>query len=203
MGRLDITEHIFEEMRYILSVRKRKSIYRKGFKSSAVALINHLYDGEYYLLFTLRSDKVKHHQGQISFPGGARDANERLVDCAIRETKEELDIELRKDELLGKIDDILTISRFRVTPFVFFINKRDILEGICPNDEIAEVLNIPLNFLLGYVPRVEDVKYGRLKIKQYFYDYKNYTIWGATGRILKQYLDLLSMVIFKECGGKN
>ncbi len=186
-----LTEKTFLRLKEKLGRRDRRVIYRKGFRSSAVALINNYSDGEYHLLFTLRSDKVKHHQGQISFPGGGRDRNERLIQCAIRETKEELGIELSAAESLGKTDDILTISKFRVTPFVFFTGRREILKDICPNDEIAEVLNIPLNFLLNCKPRTEDIQYGRLKIRQYFYDYKGYIIWGATGRILKQYLDIL------------
>ncbi|MCX7959683.1 MAG: CoA pyrophosphatase, partial [Deltaproteobacteria bacterium] len=146
---MKITESTFSRVRKLLAEKKRKIKYRKEFKSSAVALINNCFEGEYHLLFTLRSDKVKYHQGQISFPGGARDRGERLLKCAIRETEEELNISLSEEESIGKIDDILTISGFRVTPFIFFTGKRDILSNICPNEEIAEVINIPLNFLLN------------------------------------------------------
>ncbi|MGC8926970.1 MAG: NUDIX hydrolase [Myxococcota bacterium] len=190
---MKISEHIFQSLRSNLSGRKIKRIYRNGFKSSAVAIINHYIKGEYYILFTLRSNKVKYHQGQISFPGGALNRGERLIQCAIRETYEELGIKLNKEEVLGRLDDILTISKFRITPFVFFTKNRDILCELSPNDEIAEVLNVPLRFLLSHIPRVEDINYGRLKIRQYFYDYNGYIIWGATGRILKQYLDMLSL----------
>ncbi len=190
-----IQDYTFEKIRDITLRRNRKRIYRKGFKSSSVAIINHYKNGEYYILFTLRSNKVKHHQGQISFLGGARDNNERLIDCALRETREEIGIRLSKDEYIGTIDDILTISHFRVTPFIFFTGNRDILKDASPNDEIAEIINVPLRFLLNHTPRVEDMKYGRIKIRQYFYEYQKYIIWGATGRILKQYLDILSLAI--------
>lgn len=190
---MKISIDTFSRLKSNLLNRKYKQIYRYGFKSSAVAIINHQYKNEYYLLFTLRSNKVKHHQGQISFPGGALNKGERMLNCAIRETYEELGIRLKKEEVLGRLDDILTISKFKVSPFVFFTKDRDILREICPNDEIAEVLNVPLSFLLTHKPRTEDVQYGRLKIRQYFYDYKGYIIWGATGRILKQYLDILSL----------
>jgi 8-oxo-dGTP pyrophosphatase MutT (NUDIX family) len=182
----------FERIREILRRRVRRRIYRAGFKSSAVAIINHRVDQKLHILFTIRSDKVRHHQGQISFPGGAREKNERLLNSAIRETYEELKILLNRDECIGALDDILTISKFRVTPFVF-VTDRDIFGQIQPNDEIREVINIPLEFLLNCTPRVEGMRFGRTQVRQYFYDYNGYIVWGATGRILKQYLDIIEL----------
>lgn len=188
-----ITEDRFRRLKEILSSRRRKRLYRKGFRSSAVVLINHKNKDKIHLLFTLRSHKVRHHQQQVSFPGGAREKGEGLMRCAIRETREELNISIKREEVIGLLDDILTISRFKVTPFVIFSRREDILRDIRPSDEISQVIDVPLDYLLEHPPRIEDMQFGRQKIRQYFYNYQEYIIWGATGRILRQYLEILSL----------
>lgn len=155
-----------------------------------------LYDkgGETHLLFTLRTDKVKHHKGQISFPGGAAEvADGSIFETAIRETVEEVGVPVGHIHVIGPIDDIMTISGFCVTPVVVRLDHPFPID-IC-RDEIAELIEVPLAALVAPgVPRIEQWDMDEQPVEMYFYDYGAYTIWGATGRILRQFLG-----IAREC----
>lgn len=72
-----------------------------------------------HILFTKRTDNVEHHKGQISFPGGMRDAEDKnLLDTAMRESWEEMGIQPKDVTILGKSDTFLTNTNFLVTPYV-------------------------------------------------------------------------------------
>ena len=79
-------------------------------------------DGEHFVIFTLRTETVEHHKGQISFPGGAfNPGDENLLDTALRESFEEIGLFPSDVEVMGELDDQVTVSNFRITPFVGFI----------------------------------------------------------------------------------
>jgi len=81
-------------------------------------------DGEWHLLFTRRSDSVENHKGQVSFPGGACDGGETTPEeTALREAQEEIGIEPRQVRVLGRLNSMLTITSFMVTPVVGVIPK--------------------------------------------------------------------------------
>jgi len=147
--------------------------------------------GQLHLLFTKRTSDLRHHQGEICFPGGTREpADEDLRFTALRELNEELSIEPQDVEILGALDTIKTYSSFYlVAPYVGFL--RNVLK-IVPNAmEVQEVLQIPFHDLLDPSVFREEVRAvdGR-EIPIYYYQWKSHTIWGLTGRILKTLLDL-------------
>jgi len=155
-------------------------------------------DNEYFLVFTLRTDLVEHHKGQISFPGGAfhpGDAN--LLDTALRESFEEIGLLPSDVQIVGELDDLVTNSNFRVTPFVGFVPYPYTFHA--NNAEVAEIIHVPMSMLL-------DKRYSRQEkrpdgVMDYYYNCYGYIIWGVTARILKPFLDIItSESLFKQPG---
>ena len=149
-------------------------------------------DGEFHLLFTKRTSHLQHHSGEISFPGGVCDPGDRdVIDTALREAWEEVGILPADVEVLGALDDAHSIHNYLVTPVV----------GVFPggyqltvnDDEIERLIEAPLShFGTPGVYRMECwARQGRLH-PVHFYQHGEDEIWGLTGRILKQFLDILN-----------
>jgi 8-oxo-dGTP pyrophosphatase MutT (NUDIX family) len=150
--------------------------------------------GEPFLLFAQRSDRVGQHAGQISFPGGRIDAGDRDdLHAALREAEEEIGLPPSLVEPLGVLDDIETFAtQFVITPWVGVVRTPIVWRP--DGHEIERVIEVPVAALLargGF--RVERWARDGVTRDVYFYDYQGTTIWGATARILKQYLDLVGV----------
>jgi 8-oxo-dGTP pyrophosphatase MutT (NUDIX family) len=181
-----------KKIKAILACREKACIDQPGLIRAAVLIPLFKKNGEYQVLLTRRTDKVRHHKGQISFPGGRQDPGEGLLATALREAKEEMGIEERDVRILGELDDMCTFSSdFCIAPFVglipypypFKINRH----------EIEEILEVPLSVFLDEARFREELRSrnGEL-VPVYFYQHDEHTIWGATARILKQLMDLIS-----------
>jgi 8-oxo-dGTP pyrophosphatase MutT (NUDIX family) len=181
-----------KKIKEILACRGKACIQDPRYRRAGVLIPLFKKDGEYYILFTRRTDKVPHHKGQISFPGGRKDKKDKdLLATALREAREEMGIEEKDVRILGELDDICTVSTdFCVSPFVallpypypYKVNRQ----------EIEEVIEVPLSELLDH-RRFRQELYERdgQSFPVYFYQHQDHTIWGATAKILKQLLDLL------------
>lgn len=148
--------------------------------------------GEWYLLFTKRTETVDHHRGEFSFPGGIIEEEDKSeLDAAIRELEEEMGIKNKDVWVLGALSpEITAVSYFLIYPFVGVINPRSKMK-VNPH-EIERILEVPLQYLLTTKDvREEVLEQGDLRFKVYFYNYKGDIIWGATGRILRQFLEIL------------
>ena len=161
----------------------------------AAVLIPLIYrNSEWFLLFTRRAENVRHHPGQISFPGGRVDeSDENIVYTALRETHEELGIE--EVEILGCIDDIVTISQYIVTPVVGVVNEDRVSPNNINRSEIDYVLEAPLSHLSN--PDFFSLKtreWREMTFEVPFFDYNGEIIWGATGRILVDLLNKLCLL---------
>jgi 8-oxo-dGTP pyrophosphatase MutT (NUDIX family) len=184
-----------EELKAILARRKRRSISDANRMPSAVLIPLYRKQGHYYIVLSRRTENVKDHKGQISFPGGARDASDRtLRHTAVRESREEIGLRSKDIEVIGELDDELTTtSNYIVTPFVAIIpwpyrfNKN--------KDEVAEIIHIPIEGLMAKdkVKEGSEILDGQ-KIKSPIYNYRGKVIWGATARILKKLLDIISEI---------
>jgi len=159
----------------------------------AAVLLLLLHDqGTDRVLLTVRSHTVEHHKSEISFPGGAEHASDAdLAVTALRETWEEVGVEPEHVELIGRLDDMITVSNFVVRPFVGVLKRstRDYL----PNPvEVAEILEVPVAHLLDAANLTwEDRQVGDRWLRSPAYHYEGYRIWGATARMLHQFLMLL------------
>ena len=136
------------------------------------------------VLLTRRTDDLRHHGGQVSFPGGAIDRLDAgVVAAALRESHEEIALAAAQVEPLGFLDPFSTISGFRVTPVVAVVD-RDFVARPNP-DEVAEVFEVPLAYLLEprNLRQVElDYRGRRRAVLEY--DWPGQRIWGATAAIL-------------------
>jgi 8-oxo-dGTP pyrophosphatase MutT (NUDIX family) len=161
--------------------------------AAAVLVLIHPRSGEPNVIFTERTNHVEHHKGQMSFPGGAcDDVDDCCEETALRETQEEIGVEREHVRLIGCLDDMVTISNFRVTPCVGVLE----FEGEYPykiNDhEVTRVVEVPLTFLLeegNMELEVREHQGREVLVPAFFYD--GHRIWGATARMLHQLIELL------------
>lgn len=161
-------------------------------RESAVLVPLLLREGVPHALFTKRPVTLRQHAGQISFPGGGRDpADETPLHTALRETDEELGLPPDRVTVLGILDEIPTITEYRITPFVGVIPHDFPLR---PNvDEIDLVLEVPVPHLLAAGSlRTEKWEFRGQLHDVFFFDYGEHVIWGATARILKNLLDVMA-----------
>jgi 8-oxo-dGTP pyrophosphatase MutT (NUDIX family) len=144
----------------------------------------------YSILFTRRSENLAAHSGQIAFPGGAVEPGELLHEAAIREAEEEVGIHAGDVELIGRLDDVITHSGFLVAPFAGVIHEP--VQYVIQEAEVVEVFEVPVEALLDIRnPEVRYVPFRQKQYPAYFYRYRDYEIWGLTGRMLKAFLDLV------------
>jgi 8-oxo-dGTP pyrophosphatase MutT (NUDIX family) len=188
----DEHKDFIRNLRETLSHRQRRVIDHLPFAHAAVLVPLFKKEKECHLLFTKRTHTVRYHKGEISFPGGVVDEGDsELQETALREAFEEIGLKESDVQLLGVLDDIVTITEFIVTPFV----------GLFPYPypfklspiEIAELIEVPLASLLDEKCFGErEIVQGEKRRIVYTYQYGNHTIWGATARILKQFLEFIS-----------
>ncbi len=181
-----------DQIRNILSLRQRKVIEHPPFSHAAVLVPLFKKGEDCHLLFTKRSEEVKYHKGEISFPGGVVDEDDsELISTALREAFEEIGLKESDVQIIGLLDDIVTITKFIVTPIVgLFPYPYPFKVSVA---EIAELIEVPLASLLDEDCFSErEIFQGGRKEVVYAYQYEKHIIWGATARILKQFLDLIS-----------
>jgi 8-oxo-dGTP pyrophosphatase MutT (NUDIX family) len=184
-------ERVVALTRARLAARRRRDV-PSGLLVKAAVLVPLVDRGEPFLVFAKRTDRVGTHRGQISFPGGRVDATDpTLLDAALREAEEEVGLPRDAVETLGALDDTETVAtQFIITPFVGLV--RTPVAWQPDGHEIEKVIEVPLAALRdrGNL-RVEHRERGGVLHEVLFWDYQGETIWGATARIVKQYLDLL------------
>jgi 8-oxo-dGTP pyrophosphatase MutT (NUDIX family) len=180
-----------EVLQNILTTRDRRLIENPPFARAAVLVPLFKKGGDCHIIFTKRTDTVRYHKGEISFPGGVYDEGDlELQRTVLREAFEEIGLKENDVQIIGVLDDIVTITQFIVTPFI----------GLLPypypfklsSIEIAELIEVPMAALLDEDCFSErEIIRGTGKDVVYAYQYENHIIWGATARILKQFLDLI------------
>jgi len=177
-----------------LAGRQRRVVVGGALVKAAVLLP--LVDrGEPFVVFAKRTDRVGTHRGQISFPGGRVDpADAGFLEAALRESEEEIGLPRTAVETLGALDDTETVAtQFIITPFVGVVRAPVAWQP--DGHEIEKVIEVPLAALRDLANlRVEYRERGGVRHEIVFWDYQGETIWGATARILKQYLDVLGDV---------
>jgi 8-oxo-dGTP pyrophosphatase MutT (NUDIX family) len=143
--------------------------------------------GEPYFLLTRRTEDVQTHKGQISFPGGMREAGEKLEVTALRETREEVGIQPSSIELLGRFHDYRSTTGYLVTPFAGYLAEP--FETIPEVREVAEILLVPFRVFLDPARlRIQQMQRLGQAMDVYFYSYGAHEIWGLTARIIRDFL---------------
>ena len=169
-------------------------------------------DGEWHILFEVRSLTMRKQPGDISFPGGRIDSTDASpMAAAIRETSEELGIGPETIRIIGELSPYIATPSFVVYPFVATIDHGDIMH--CYNkEEVEEVFTVPVSWLLSHEPYMhlisvelvpsKDFPFEKIMngtqyqwrsrmMEEWFYEYGQYTIWGLTARILKHFMEII------------
>lgn len=147
-----------------------------------------------HLLFTRRTADVLHHRGEISFPGGAREDNEDLIQAAVRETQEELSISPHNYRILGSLTPLyIPPSRFCIYPAAAGALIRP--EFKPEPREVEEVIEIPIAHLLDDSSlRLEEWTIHGEQRRIPFFQFGENKIWGATAMVLAEFMAILKNI---------
>lgn len=187
--------------------------YINGYKSMrrASVLIPLVKDnGKYSILFELRSKNMNRQPGEISFPGGIIEENESPLQACLRETYEEIGISESDIDIISPLDIYVTHANLIIHPYLGIIkNMKDLNIN---KSEVDHTFLVPIDYLLDYdvtcytndvkvipgedfpydkIPHKEKYKFAQGEYPVWFYEYKDYVIWGITARILENFLEFL------------
>ena len=141
------------------------------------------------VILTKRASHLKHHPGQIAFPGGKVDPSDHdVVAAALREAHEEIGLTAADVRVLGVTEPHETVTGFTVTPVL-----AQIASGFCPvpqEAEVDEIFAVPLTHFADPAHYRIESRLWRGQLRRYYaVPYGPYYIWGATARILRALAD--------------
>jgi 8-oxo-dGTP pyrophosphatase MutT (NUDIX family) len=169
----------------------------------AAAVLVPIYNGaEPTIIFTVRTENLPSHKGQISFPGGSIDAADPSpAAAALREAHEELGLHPAAVTLLGELDAVPTfVSGYVIHPFVGWVGGSPELR---PNSaEVAEVLEVPVSGLVEDIRAAPGFVHKGRTFPTEAWIYDDHVIWGATARIVRVLLHRLAEAGLAESPGE-
>ncbi len=162
-------------------------------KCAAVLVPLTFFSGEWHLLFTRRTEMLKQHSGQVSFPGGSCDlADESLEETALREAEEEIGLSREDVTLLGRVNEVMTITHFEVTPIVGLF---EFPYGFRVSTiEVERVFTIPLNWLANKRNYWEFQHPVAKHPTIAYHPFDRELLWGATARITQNFLRTIQLL---------
>lgn len=169
-------------------------------KEAAILVPLYFLDNEWHIIFTKRTNHLPYHSGEISFPGGSREKKDNSKkETALRETQEEIGIPANSMQILGKLDDQLSVADINVTPYVARIIDLNAMIYMKPQeDEVEEIFQVPLHFFYRKSTFWQEnwIRNNQTH-KVYFYNFKGRIIWGLTARVVKNLIEILEFC--KSC----
>lgn len=162
-------------------------------RKAAVLLPFFVEEGLLQLALIRRASTLRAHSGEIAFPGGKVDATDAsIVMTALREAHEEIGLEPSRVEALGVLPPVFTVvSNYLITPVVAYL-PQGLGSLVLQESEVEELLCVSLERLANpAIAHTEQWTRNGQTRTVHFYDYDDYRIWGATGRILAAVLELL------------
>jgi len=138
-----------------------------------------------HILLTERALHLRHHPGQVSFPGGKQEQSDHsLLHTALRETQEEIGILAEQISVFGTLPKLPTVSGFVVSPYLGFVNSNHSLK--IDEQEVKSVFDVPLDFFLNKNNfYLQHLTANKKRHFTYCIPYQNRMIWGATAQMLK------------------
>lgn len=189
----DVTEDFPDLLIRALSAHEPQHVSIEGAKEAAV-LIPVVAEPEPSLLFTVRTDTLPSHQGQISFPGGSIDADDVSPEAAaLREANEEIGLDAGSVRIVGELDATPTfVSGYVISPFVGLLDRRPELR---PNPaEVAAVLEVPIADLSDEIRAEPGFAHDGRTFPTEAWVWRGNVIWGVTARLLRVFLGRLAEV---------
>ena len=185
---------ITDESRHVIAADIIARRQAAGKVTRAAVLIPLLLkEGGLSVLLTQRTNHLRDHAGQISFPGGRMDPEDQTPnDTALRESHEEIGLDPKRVEIIGHLPEYLTVSGYSVTPVVGLVQPQ--AEYVLDAFEVADVFEVPLEFLLdpaNHQVRLWESEQGGRRF--YSMPYENRFIWGATAGMLRNLYHLLKV----------
>ena len=143
-----------------------------------------IYGKDPIILMTEKPKHMKFHACEISFPGGKLDVTDLdLLETALRETHEEIGLDITRDQVIGQLDPVVTLnSGFMILPFVSII---DDIPKLVTNLEVKKILHIPLIPFLKTMKNDLNPSHNKIQ-EMYTFEHDTQIVWGASARILKQ-----------------
>ena len=145
------------------------------------------------ILLTKRSEALRKHAGQISFPGGRRDPeDDSLIRTALRETWEEVGIPQESVTIYGALLHMPTVTGYSITAYVGEFSEST--ELIANPDEIDELIVAPISEISDRrIHRVEQLQWNNEEFPVHYFDYGRHLVWGATGFMLDEFFRYLGL----------
>jgi 8-oxo-dGTP pyrophosphatase MutT (NUDIX family) len=170
----------------------------EGPPKKAAVLVPLLFNSEqWHILYTVRTATLPEHSGQVAFPGGRADSeNEPPEFTALREAQEEINLKPQDVNILGRLNDIHTISNYIVTPVVGGIPPK--YEFSLAQEEVSRIFTIPVNWLID--TNNHEIKMRELPVPYpslpviYFKTYDGELLWGVSAEITLTLLDTLQLI---------
>ena len=181
----------FDKLKSILSTPINPAIQSDmDYRLAAVLVI--IYGKTPLIIMTEKPKSMKFHAGEISFPGGKLDTNDsNLLDTALRETSEEIGLNVSKNEIVGQLNPVKTLTTgFLILPFVCMLEQ---IPPLVTNSEVEKILHIPLSPFLQTVAKDCDPSHNLMN-EMYTFEYQKQIVWGASARILKQIENTLRFI---------
>jgi 8-oxo-dGTP pyrophosphatase MutT (NUDIX family) len=178
-----------QKLKKVLSSEVVPEAKNNGKRKLAAVLIM-IHGSEHKMIMTERPKTMNLHAGEISFPGGTwKEDDYDLLETALRETREEIGLEVSRQQIIGQLKPVTTLnSGFTIIPF---ISIEDAIPQLTPNSEIENILHIPLFPLFKTIENDKDPTHKSIQ-EMYTFRYQTNLIWGASARMIKQMMTLFS-----------
>ena len=173
--------------------KKNINLDSNSYKIAAVLFPLIEKNNELKVILTTRSKDLPSHPGQVCFPGGKLEKTDKnIIECAKRESFEEVGIKSNQINLLGQLDDCITGTNFKVTPVIGLIDSNYI--PVLQEKEVADIFEVPLDYFIE--KNNQKIEYANYKDKSYSYyqyNWKNKKIWGSTARIIVNFCEIMNL----------
>ena len=179
------------------------------YKKSAVLILLCEENNNLNIIFEVRALNMRRQPGDICLPGGKIEKNEVPLDAALRETSEELGVDISNIDIIGSMDYIVTPYNAILYPFIGFLKSNELKPSL---DEVDHIFKVPVEFFIKNTPLLhemvikpqmkidfpfhlirdgENYEFAHGFLKEYFYKFDEYIIWGFTAQIIKSFTDIL------------
>jgi len=177
-----------QEIKKVFSSTLSPHVTQDGTSKLAAVMIT-IYGTEPKIIMTERPKSMNQHAGEISFPGGKwNESDSDLLETALRETKEEIDLDISKNNVIGQLSNVVTLnSGFKITGFISVL---DDIPELHSNSEIETIMHIPMLPFMRTLSNDQDPYHKSIQ-EMYTFTYNNKIIWGASARMLKQMNEVL------------